>query len=71
MQLTLAPRTILNPGSVGQPRDRDPRSSYAIYEPEHNLWEYHRVVYNISEVQARMEAADLPKRHIQRLAAGW
>lgn len=71
MQLTLAPRTILNPGSVGQPRDRDPRSAYAIFEPEQNLWEYHRVHYNIQEVQERMEVAKLPERHIQRLAAGW
>jgi diadenosine tetraphosphatase ApaH/serine/threonine PP2A family protein phosphatase len=71
MQLTLAPRTILNPGSVGQPRDRDPRAAYAIFEPEQNLWEYHRVIYNVAEVQERMEAVDLPERHIQRLAAGW
>ena len=71
MQLTLAPRTIVNPGSVGQPRDRDPRSAYAIFEPEQNLWEYHRVPYNVAEVQARMEAAKLPERHIHRLAAGW
>ncbi len=71
MQLTLAPRTILNPGSVGQPRDRDPRAAYAIYEPEQNLWEYHRVVYDVSEVQARMVKAELPERHIQRLSAGW
>jgi diadenosine tetraphosphatase ApaH/serine/threonine PP2A family protein phosphatase len=71
VQLTLAPRMILNPGSVGQPRDRDSRAAYAIYEPEQNLWEYHRVPYNISEVQERMEQADLPDRDIRRLAAGW
>jgi predicted phosphodiesterase len=70
-QLTLAPRTILNPGSVGQPRDRDPRSAYAVFEPEQNLWEYHRVEYNIAEVQERMQDAKLPERHIQRLSAGW
>jgi predicted phosphodiesterase len=71
MQLTLAPRAILNPGSVGQPRDRDPRAAYAIYEPGQNTWEYCRVPYNISAVQMRMEAAHLPERHIQRLSAGW
>jgi diadenosine tetraphosphatase ApaH/serine/threonine PP2A family protein phosphatase len=71
MQLTLAPRSIINPGSVGQPRDRDARAAYAIYEPEQNLWEYRRVVYDIHAVQARMESAGLPERHILRLAAGW
>ncbi len=71
MQLTLVPRAILNPGSVGQPRDRDPRAAYAIYEPDQNLWEYKRVPYNIGAVQARMETAALPERHIQRLSAGW
>lgn len=71
MQLTLAARSILNPGSVGQPRDRDPRAAYGIFEPEQNLWEYRRVCYDIPAVQSRMEGAGLPARHIQRLAAGW
>ena len=71
MQLTLAPRAILNPGSVGQPRDRDPRAAYGIYDPDLNTFEYSRVPYKIGDVQARMEAANLPKRHIQRLASGW
>jgi predicted phosphodiesterase len=71
MQLILAPRAILNPGSVGQPRDRDPRASYAIYDIEQNLWEYRRVPYDIASVQKRMESAGLPERHIIRLSAGW
>ncbi len=71
MQVTLAPRAILNPGSVGQPRDRDPRAAYAILDTTHNTWEFHRVVYDISSVQKRMEAVGLPDRHIQRLASGW
>ena len=64
-------RSILNPGSVGQPRDRDPRASYAIYEPEEQRWEYRRVAYNYKSVQTRMENYGLPERHIQRLALGW
>ncbi|MGE5221055.1 MAG: metallophosphoesterase family protein [Omnitrophica WOR_2 bacterium] len=71
MQITLSPRAILNPGSVGQPRDRDPRASFAIYEPDLNTWQYYRVPYNIISVQIRMEEAGLPERHIQRLSAGW
>jgi len=70
-QMALAPRTIVNPGSVGQPRDRDPRAAYAIYDPEQNYWEFHRVAYDIEDVQGRMRLANLPERHILRLASGW
>jgi diadenosine tetraphosphatase ApaH/serine/threonine PP2A family protein phosphatase len=68
--LVLSPRAILNPGSVGQPRDRDPRAAYALYFPEEQIWEYHRVPYDVDSVQERMKAAKLPERHIQRLTAG-
>jgi diadenosine tetraphosphatase ApaH/serine/threonine PP2A family protein phosphatase len=67
----LQPRAILNPGSVGQPRDRDPRSAYAIFDTSDPHWEYRRVTYDIGAVQSRMLALGLPDRHIQRLAAGW
>jgi diadenosine tetraphosphatase ApaH/serine/threonine PP2A family protein phosphatase len=70
-QLTLAPRAILNPGSVGQPRDRDPRAAYAILDLEQNTWECQRVPYDTSDVQARMRKVNLPERHIVRLSAGW
>jgi predicted phosphodiesterase len=69
--INLAPRMILNPGSVGQPRDRDPRASFAIYDTEANTWVVHRAAYDIPAVQARMVKAGLPDRHIQRLSAGW
>lgn len=71
VEITLAPRTIINPGSVGQPRDRDARASYAIYDTQHHTWEYRRAAYDILAVQQRMREAGLPERHIQRLAAGW
>jgi predicted phosphodiesterase len=67
----LKERAILNPGSVGQPRDRDPRSAYAIYYPDAGIWEPHRVVYDIKSVQKRILAAGLPPRHAERLAGGW
>jgi len=70
-QILLAPRTILNPGSVGQPRDRDPRAAYAVLDTDEYSCEFHRVAYDIEAVQARMRAAGLPERHIQRLSAGW
>lgn len=69
--MLLNPRAILNPGSVGQPRDRDPRAAYAIYYPEEQTWELHRVPYDIAAVQNRMQAAKLPERHITRLSSGW
>jgi len=64
-------RAILNPGSVGQPRDHDPRAAYAIYDTDSKTWEYRRVSYDILSVQERMRKAKLPERHIQRIAAGW
>jgi predicted phosphodiesterase len=67
----LMARAILNPGSVGQPRDRDPRSSYAIYDPDTSIWELRRVAYDVPAVQARIRAAGLPEKHAARLADGW
>jgi predicted phosphodiesterase len=69
--LKMIPRAIYNPGSVGQPRDRDPRAAYAIFDSERQTWNYHRVPYDIQSVQLRMMSANLPQRHIQRLSAGW
>lgn len=67
----LKPRLIMNPGSVGQPRDRDPRSAYAIYDTEAKTWEPRRVKYNIEEVQKRIREAKLPEKHAIRLVEGW
>jgi len=64
-------RAIMNPGSVGQPRDRDPRASFAIFDSDEETWVIHRVSYDIVSTQLRMEKAGLPDRHIQRLASGW
>ncbi|PKN95535.1 MAG: metallophosphoesterase [Chloroflexi bacterium HGW-Chloroflexi-6] len=69
--LTLTPRAILNPGSVGQPRDRDPRAAYAIYDPDLQTWEPRRAVYDIPTVQKRIRQAGLPEKHAARLAEGW
>lgn len=67
----MEPRAILNPGSVGQPRDRDPRAAYAIYNDDRLTWTCHRVSYDVQDVQERMKSEGLPERHIQRLDAGW
>ncbi len=68
---TILTKNILNPGSVGQPRDHDPRASFAIFDPQESLWELRRVSYNISEVQNRIKKSGLPWRHALRLAEGW
>lgn len=67
----LKPRAIINPGSVGQPRDRDPRCAYVIFDPKKNSWDYRRIEYDIPKVQELMTAAGLPERHILRLEEGW
>jgi predicted phosphodiesterase len=67
----LKERAFLNPGSVGQPRDRDPRSAYALFYPEKKTWEPRRVEYDIKAVQKRILDAGLPPRHAERLAGGW
>lgn len=69
--VTLNSRLILNPGSVGQPRDRDPRAAYAIYETEARTWTPRRVEYNIAEVQERIRSSGLPEKHAVRLSDGW
>jgi diadenosine tetraphosphatase ApaH/serine/threonine PP2A family protein phosphatase len=64
-------RVILNPGSVGQPRDGDPRASYAILDADEATWEVHRVEYPVETVQKRMRDRNLPRRLIARLAFGY
>jgi predicted phosphodiesterase len=69
--LPLKSKLILNPGSVGQPRDRDPRAAYAIYDSAAHTWTPKRVAYNIAEVQKRIRDAGLPEKHAARIAEGW
>jgi diadenosine tetraphosphatase ApaH/serine/threonine PP2A family protein phosphatase len=61
---------ILNPGSVGQPRDRSPLASYVIWDDLEDIWSFHRVVYDYRPVQERILALGLPPRHAYRLAEG-
>jgi len=69
-QVFAGERSLLNPGSVGQPRDGDPRASYLVLDPETMTATWHRVDYDIAAVQAAMSAAALPGRLIDRLAYG-
>ena len=63
-------RLIINPGSVGQPRDGDPRASYAIYNHDERTICHRRVPYNIEETQERMVQKDLPGFLVERLSYG-
>jgi diadenosine tetraphosphatase ApaH/serine/threonine PP2A family protein phosphatase len=67
----LTGKAIVNPGSVGQPRDRDARAAYAIYDTESRIWEPRRIAYNIAEVQDRITKFNLPERNALRIADGW
>ncbi len=62
-------RLIINPGGVGQPRDRDPRASYAVYDSEQRIISHFRCNYDIGVTQEKMEQAGLPAFLISRL--GW
>ena len=64
-------RLIVNPGSVGQPRDGDSRASYALLDSEAGTIQFHRVEYPIDLTQAQMKEAGLPPRLAARLAFGW
>jgi predicted phosphodiesterase len=63
-------RYLLNPGSIGQPRDGDPRAGFAIADLEHNAIEFWRVPYAIEKVQNRMRTAKLPEPLAHRLSQG-
>ena len=63
-------RYLLNPGSIGQPRDGDPRAGFAIADLEHQTVEFWRVPYDIAVVQERMRTAKLPEPLVQRLIVG-
>jgi len=69
-RLVLKSPAIMNPGSVGQPRDRDPRAAYAIFDPEAGIWDVHRVAYPVESVQERILKAGLPVNHARRLSEG-
>ena len=68
-QLTLE-RALLNPGSVGQPRDGDPTACYLVIDEDAGLCTWRRVAYDVPAVQAAMLDAGLPRRLADRLGFG-
>ena len=63
-------RCIVNPGSVGQPRDSDPRSGYAVFDSDGPSVEHFRIEYDIATTQNKMRSASLPQYLIDRLDHG-
>jgi diadenosine tetraphosphatase ApaH/serine/threonine PP2A family protein phosphatase len=63
-------RWIINPGSVGQPRDGDPRAAYVVYDTDQATVLVRRVPYPVEETQTRITAAGLPDVLGARLALG-
>jgi predicted phosphodiesterase len=61
---------LINPGSVGQPRDGDPRAAYAIYDSDAAMVAYYRVEYDIEAAQKSIRASGLPAILADRLSAG-
>lgn len=63
-------RLIINPGSTGQPRDGDPRASYALYDSAAATVTWHRVEYDVAATQRKMRDARLDSWLIERLSVG-
>jgi predicted phosphodiesterase len=63
-------RVLLNPGSVGQPRDGDPRAAYLVLDLERRTGTFHRVDYDVARTQTEMRAAGLPEALAARLTHG-
>ena len=70
LELKSEQRWIVNPGSVGQPRDGDPRASYGIYDDESTAFEVHRVQYDLEETALAIRKAGLDELSALRLTIG-
>jgi diadenosine tetraphosphatase ApaH/serine/threonine PP2A family protein phosphatase len=70
LQLKPNTRYMINPGSVGQPRDGDWRAAFALFDTEAQVVHFHRAPYNLKSAQDRILSANLPARLATRLAAG-
>jgi len=64
-------RLIINPGGVGQPRDGDPRASYAVYDSSDHTTYHYRVEYDIAATQSKMMECQLPLSLVFRLSGGY
>lgn len=63
-------RYLINPGSIGQPRDRDPRAAYMTYDSDRSVVRWYRIPYALTEAQDRIRKVGLPVSLADRLAVG-
>lgn len=70
IKLAFGRKYFINVGSVGQPRDGNPRASYAIFDPKSKLVEFRRVSYDIETAADKVRKAGLPDRLADRLLYG-
>ncbi|SEG61329.1 Predicted phosphodiesterase [Bryocella elongata] len=70
LEVAAGARYLINPGSVGQPRDGDPRASFAIFDDAAATVTFYRVPYDIAAAQAAIREAGLPERLAARLSGG-
>jgi predicted phosphodiesterase len=70
LKLAEEKRYLINPGSVGQPRDGDPRASFLVYDADDHRVTFNRVEYDVHACQDKIIRAGLPSRLAERLASG-
>lgn len=70
IKIEVGKKYFINVGSIGQPRDRNPKAAYVIFDLLNNIIELHRLDYDIGGVQAKIRAAGLPPSLADRLAQG-
>lgn len=70
LELSSSSAYLVNPGSVGQPRDENPEAAYVIYDSSEAALRYHRTPYDIARAQAKIRKAGLPALLADRLAIG-
>jgi predicted phosphodiesterase len=70
IQLRHTARYLINPGSIGQPRDNDPRAAFLLYDDNNATITFYRVPYDVAGAQKKILAAGLPERLADRLAEG-
>lgn len=69
-QETVDGRLVVNPGSVGQPRDSDPRAAYAVVDTDEQTADLRRIAYDIRSVKSKVQELDMPRETWARLEDG-
>ncbi len=70
LELSAGKRYLINPGSVGQPRDRNPKAAYAIFDSEERVVYFDRVAYDVTATRKKILRAGLPQMLGDRLVVG-